>query len=146
MQKTVFLSAPLSTLAEQNLNAAITEIIRETGLTCFAPQENLPPGRGIAATAIFQQNVDAVTDCDIVLVLLDKPGSGVIFELAYGFALKKTIIAFRSDQQDYLGKIIEGFWELTPSDCKARTLDELRQIFSRLAAIEEPESIEMVFA
>jgi nucleoside 2-deoxyribosyltransferase len=132
-----FLSSPLSTLAEQNLNATIASIIRSCGYDCYVPQENLPPGGGASPTAVLQHNIEAVTASDLILSVLDKPGSGVVFELAYAFALRKPIVVFRSDKQDYLGKVLEGFWSITPATCKATSLEELRQILLQLQTEEQ---------
>jgi nucleoside 2-deoxyribosyltransferase len=131
MPQQLFVSSPLSTLAEQNLNATLAAIVREVGYDCYLPQEHLPPGGGASPRDIFQHNITAVQASDVVLGVLDKPGSGVIFELAYAFALGKPIIVFRSDKQDYLGKLIEGFWETTAPECRATTLNDLRTILQR---------------
>lgn len=127
-----FLSSPLSTLAEQNLNATLATLVRSCGYDCYVPQEHLPPGGGASPTAVLQYNIDAVTASDLILSVLDKPGSGVVFELAYAFALRKPIVVFRSDKQDYLGKVLEGFWSITPTGYKATSLEELRQILLQL--------------
>lgn len=126
MSKTLFLSSPLSTLAEQNLNTTVATIVRGAGYHCYVPQEHLPPGGGATSTQVFQHNITAVSKVDLVLGVLDKPGSGVVFELAYAYALGKQILVFRSDKQDYLGKILEGFWEATPPRLRATTLEELQ--------------------
>lgn len=133
MRKRVFINAPLSTLAEQRLNKEISEIVNEQGFECYFPQEVIPPGSNTSATRIVEANIQAVKNCDIVLSVLDKPGLGVIFELAYALALNKTIIVFRSDKQDYLGKVIEGLWERLEQKNKARTLEKLKEILKTYA-------------
>jgi nucleoside 2-deoxyribosyltransferase len=132
MSLKLFISSPLSTLAEQNLNATLAALVRDLGYQCYLPQEHLPPGGGASPRDVFQHNIAAVQASDIVLVVLDKPGSGVIFELAYAFAVGKPTVVFRSDKQDYLGKVIEGFWDTTAPDCRATTINELRTVLMRL--------------
>lgn len=132
MPKHIFLSSPLSTLAEQTLNATVAKIVREIGHNCYVPQEHLPPGGGASSVDVFEHNLRAVSESDAVLTILDKPGSGVVFEVAYAFALDKPILVFRSDKQDYLGKVLEGFWATVPARRKATTLDELRMILNYL--------------
>jgi nucleoside 2-deoxyribosyltransferase len=132
MKRKVFLNAPLSSLAEQKLNEEIDRIVTAHGFSCYIPQEILPPGTGISSSEILRNNIDALNECDITLSLLDKPGLGVIFELAYAYAKNKEIILFRTDKQDYLGKIIEGFWENMPEERRARSLAELEEILGRL--------------
>lgn len=128
MRKTIFINASLSTLSEQWLNKEFSEIIKELGFEVYLPQEVIPPGTNAAAVRIFEANVQAVKNCDILLSVLDKPGLGVVFEIAYALALNKTIILFRSDMQNYLGKVIEGLWQSFDSQKKAQTIEELKLI------------------
>jgi hypothetical protein len=132
VSKHIFLSSALSTLAEQNLNSTVAQIIRGTGHECYVPQEHLPPGGGASSVDVFEHNIRAVTESDAILTILDKPGSGVVFEVAYAFALDKPILVFRSDKQDYLGKVLEGFWATVPPGCRATTLEELQAALAQL--------------
>lgn len=133
LRKTVFINASLSSLAERAFNAEIEKVTKELGFQCYLPQAALPPEKDVRARNVFLENMEAIAECDILLSVLDKPGLGVVFELGYAKAMGKDIIAFRSDEQDYLGKVVEGLWEGLPDDCKARTLDELRfQLSTRL--------------
>jgi len=132
MKTKIFLNAPLSSLAEQKLNQEIERLITAHGFSCYTPQEILPPGTGVGASEIVKSNIDALNQCDIILSVLDKPGLGVIFELAYAYAKDKEIILLRTDKQDYLGKIIEGFWERMPEERRAKSLADLEEILGRL--------------
>lgn len=122
----VFLNASLSSFAAQNLNIKIKKILEEEGFSCILPQEILPPGTKVDPSEILRQNVEFVKKSDIVLSVLDAPGEGVIFELGFAHALGKTIVAFRSNEASYLGKVIEGLWSALPESKKAVTIDELR--------------------
>ncbi|MCK4386420.1 MAG: nucleoside 2-deoxyribosyltransferase [candidate division Zixibacteria bacterium] len=137
MRKKIFVNAPLSTLAEQQLNKEITKIVKELGFEIYLPQEVIPPGTNASAKRVFEANLQAVKDGDIVLSVLDKPGLGVIFELAYALALKKSVILFRSDKQDYLGKIIEGLWGSFEEKNKAQTLEKLKKILKTYSGGEK---------
>jgi len=128
MRKRIFINAPLSTLAEQQFNEEIAQIMTDLGFEFYLPQEAIPPANSTSATSIFEANLQAVKNCDIVLSILDKPGLGVIFELAYALAINKPVILFRSDKQDYLGKVIEGLWEKHDPKNKSRTLEQLKRI------------------
>jgi nucleoside 2-deoxyribosyltransferase len=133
MRKKIFINAPLSTMAEQELNKKIVDIVKKLEFEFYFPQEVIPPGTNTAAVRIFEANVQAVKNCDIVLSVLDKPGLGVVFEIAYALAMNKTIILFRSDMQNYLGKVMEGLWQSFDSRKKAQTIEELRQILKAFA-------------
>src|SRR5438094_601560 len=101
-------------MAEGNLNAEIDRLVRKVGLRTYLPQTHIPPGSNVDSLKVFKANVAAVRKSNVVLTVLDKPGLGVAFELGYSFAGKKRVIAFRTDPQDYLGKIVEGFWNRLP--------------------------------
>lgn len=114
------------------LNKKIAKIIRDLGLIIYLPQEVIPPGTNASPKQIFEANLVAVKDSDIIVSVLDKPGLGVSFELAYALALNKTIVAFRSDKQEYLGKILEGLWESLNEKHKASSLKELKYALEAL--------------
>jgi len=123
----VFLSSPLSQVAAQVLNIRIKEILEEEGFTCILPQDVLPPSPDTDPREVLRHNIRFVKKCDIVLSVLDAPGEGVIFELGVAHALNKPVIAFRSNVQSYLGKVIEGLWLTLPKSRKATNLEELRK-------------------
>lgn len=141
MRKKIFINASLSTIAEQRFNNELVEIANELGFDVYFPQEVIPPQNNASATRIFEANLQAIKDCDIVLSVLDKPGLGVIFELSYALAINKTIMVFRSDRQDYLGKVIEGLWEKLQQKYKAQTLDELKDVLRKILEESSNDSI-----
>lgn len=131
MPKRIFFNAPLSSLAEQRLNSEIAQMVRDLGFEIYLPQIEIPPTGNTSATRVFESNIQAVRHSDIILSVLDKPGLGVAFELGYAIAINKIIIAFRSDEQDYLGKVLEGLWKSLEARYKAQTLEELKEILGR---------------
>ena len=78
----------------------------------------------------FQRKMEVL---DALLTVLDKPGLGVAFELGVAFAMKKQVVLFRTDVQDYLGKVLEGLWQSHPSHLRAVTVEELRLVLSQLS-------------
>lgn len=131
----VFLNSPLSHIAAQTLNRKIKKILEEEGFICIMPQDILPPGRNTDSIEVLRQNFESVKQCDIMLSVLDAPGEGVIFELGVAYALDKPILAFRSDRQSYLGKVVEGMWLSLPESRKAKSLEELRSRLKHFHAI-----------
>lgn len=129
--KTVFINAPLSTMAEGRLNDEIDRIVKGIGFRTYLPQANIPPGLDVDPLKVIRANIVAVRKSDLVLTVLDKPGLGVAFELGYSVACKKKVIAFRTDPQDYLGKVVEGFWKDLPKESKATTFMELELILRK---------------
>jgi len=127
-KRRIFLNASLSSQAEQLFNKRLKRVLTKEGFECLLPQEVLKPGKNVDSVQILKNNMRLIESCDIVLSVLDKPGEGVIFELGVAFALNKPIIILRSDEQDYLGKIIEGLCSTIPKERKAANLEELRSI------------------
>lgn len=75
---------------------------------------------------VLNANIRAVREAEVILTIFDKPGLGVAFEVGYALALGKKIIGFRTDVQDYLGKVLEGLWENLLPSAKATNIGELR--------------------
>lgn len=121
----VFFNAPLSSLAERLFNEELKRVLEKEGFECVVPQEILPPGPNTDPIKILRNNQCLIESSDIVLSVLDKPGEGVIFELGIAFALGKPLVIFRSDEQEYLGKVVEGIYNLIPDDRKTGNLKEL---------------------
>ena len=132
----VFLNASLSSIAERLFNEEIRRVLTKEGFECILPQEDLPPGRNTNAIKTLRNNKRLIESSDIVLSVLDKPSEGVIFELGVAFALGKHIVIFRSDEQDYLGKIVEGIYQLIPENRKTGNLQELGAIIKRCLKIK----------
>ncbi len=133
----VFLNSPLSHIAAQMLNSEIKRILVEEGFNCILSQDQLPPVPETDPLDVFTRNIELVNECDIVLTVLDSPGEGVVFELGIAYALRKPILAFRSDKQGYLGKVLEGLWRILPTSRRATTLEELRTRLQGLDVAEE---------
>lgn len=128
----VFVNAALSTLAEQRLNEEFISVLRECDLEYYLPQAELPPDSDVSSLEVLRANSNAVRAADVILSILDKPGHGVVFELGYAMALGKRIIAFRTDSQDYLGKILEGVWEGLEPGSRVSSLPALKTAFTEL--------------
>jgi nucleoside 2-deoxyribosyltransferase len=110
----------------------VHDIVEEEGFRCDLPQEILPPGPSADPIKVLRLNSKLVRSCDVVLSILDSPGEGVFFELGAAYALGKPIVAFRSQTNDHLGKVVEGVWLTLPQSRKATSLDELRFALRRL--------------
>jgi len=129
----VFLNSTLYELAAQDLNKKLRDLVEGEGFSCLLPQEILPPGPMAEPVAVLHLNWKLVRSCDVVLSVLDSPGEGVLFELGVAYALRKPIVAFRSDSASYLGKVVEGLWLTLPPSRKASSLDELRMALRRFS-------------
>jgi len=101
-QYRVYLAAPLFSEAERSYNTAITELLKAHCFEVFLPQES---GDNHAIRGreehrrIFTKNKRAIRDADIVVAIIDgaDADSGTAWEMGYAAALKKKVIALRTD-------------------------------------------------
>jgi len=101
-QYRIYLAAPLFSEAERSYNAAITELLKAHCFEVFLPQDS---GDNHAVRSreeqrrIFTRNKRAIRDADIVVAIIDgaDADSGTAWEMGYAAALKKKVIALRTD-------------------------------------------------
>lgn len=132
MKKTVFINSTLAPLMAQRFNEELVKIVKKEGFEVHLPQRVMPPNTSIPAIRIMKENIKAIEKCDVMLSVLDHVGLGVAFEIGYAIAKNKVLIAFRTDFQNYLGKILEGFWDSLEPEKKAQDFDELRRVLRNL--------------
>ena len=98
----VYLAAPLFSEAERSYNARIAATLKEHCFEVFLPQES---GDNQAIRGrdehrrIFTKNKRAIHDADVVVAIIDgaDADSGTAWEMGYAAALKKKVIALRTD-------------------------------------------------
>lgn len=102
--KTIYLAAPLFSEAEQEFNRKLRDQITERGFSVFLPQEDSNDTTDMRhkekQSYIFQQNLDAIDNSDIIVAILDGGSdvdSGTAWELGYAFANKKPVLALKTD-------------------------------------------------
>ncbi|WP_292370341.1 nucleoside 2-deoxyribosyltransferase [Methanoregula sp. UBA64] len=101
-QYRVYLAAPLFSEAERSYNARVAAVLKEHCFEVFLPQES---GDNHAIRGrdehrrIFAKNKRAIHDADIVIAIIDgaDADSGTAWEMGYAAALKKNVIALRTD-------------------------------------------------
>lgn len=98
----IYLAAPLFSEAERSYNAVIADLLRNHCFEVFLPQES---GDNCAFRShdehqrIFTKNRKAIHNADIVVAIIDgaDADSGTAWEMGYATALKKPVIALRTD-------------------------------------------------
>ena len=98
----VYLAAPLFSEAEQVYNRVLHDLLERHLFDVYLPQEV-----GDTSTtrcreeheAIFAQHIAALRDADIVVAVIDgaDADSGTSWEMGYAYALKKKVVALRTD-------------------------------------------------
>jgi nucleoside 2-deoxyribosyltransferase len=93
----IYLAGPLFSFAEQGFNAELARFLESQGFDVWLPQEHEP--RSKTARAIFDMDVAAIDQADMVVACMDgpDPDSGTAWECGYAFAKGKPIVCFRTD-------------------------------------------------
>ena len=93
----IYLAGPLFTLGELRFNADLARFLESEGFEVWLPQEHEP--RGNTARAIFDMDVEALDDADMVVACMDgaDPDSGTAWECGYAYAKGKPIVCYRTD-------------------------------------------------
>lgn len=93
----VYLASPFFKPDQVEREEAVKKILRDRGLTVFSPKENcfLPPTAGLQdQRKVFQDNVDAIERCRVVLAITDGKDIGTIWEAGYAFGIGIPVIYF----------------------------------------------------
>jgi nucleoside 2-deoxyribosyltransferase len=93
----LYLAGPLFSFAEQGFNVELARFLESQGFEVWLPQEHEP--RSKTARAIFDMDVAAIDEADMVVACMDgpDPDSGTAWECGYAFAKGKPIVCYRSD-------------------------------------------------
>ena len=102
--KTIYLAAPLFSMAEQEFNRKLCNMIVKSGFSVFLPQEDSNDTTDMRHEEkqkyIFQQNLKAIDNSDIIVAVLDGGSdvdSGTAWELGYAFATNKSVLGLKTD-------------------------------------------------
>jgi nucleoside 2-deoxyribosyltransferase len=98
----LYLAGPLFSEAERSYNAGLADLLRTHCFEVFLPQES---GDNCALRGrdehrrIFTKNIRAIHDADLVVAIIDGADvdSGTAWEMGYAAAIKKPVIALRTD-------------------------------------------------
>ena len=94
--KTIYLAGPLFTKAEQDFNKRLADDIKDKGFKVFLPQEECKSKK---EKDIFLKCKKGLDSSDVILAIMDgaDADSGTCWECGYAYAIKKPIIALRTD-------------------------------------------------
>ena len=103
----IYFAAPLFSEAEREFNVKVTNELRKEGFDVFLPQEHseiteIPDTdekRRKLLTGFFTNDIEAIDDSDILLIVLDGrvPDEGACFELGYAYARGKICVGLKTD-------------------------------------------------
>ncbi|HOB17754.1 MAG TPA: nucleoside 2-deoxyribosyltransferase [Candidatus Methanoculleus thermohydrogenotrophicum] len=98
----IYLAAPLFSEAEQTYNLALHDLLERHLFDVYLPQEVGDTSHTRCReqhAAIFTQHLRALRDADVVVAVIDgaDADSGTSWEMGYAYALKKRVVALRTD-------------------------------------------------
>lgn len=126
-KKIVFLSAALHSAGLRRLNGRIKRLIKKEGFEAILPQERRPVTQNFSDIEIYKSILDDVRSANIIVVIFDGAGNGVIFEAGTAYVEAKIIIGVLFKKSRFpQDQIIKNFWKQLKF--KARSLAELREI------------------
>lgn len=105
----VYLAGPLFSQAERSRNRSIRDAISSFA-NVYLPQEDgglifdlVRDGMPVeqAKAQIFGQDIRAITQCDVLVIIMDGRSidEGACFELGYALALGKTCVGLKTDSR-----------------------------------------------
>lgn len=121
----VFLSAGLRSAGLRRRNGKIKRFIESEGFEVFLPQERLPLNKNFSDIEILETNIEGVKSSNIIVVVFDEAGNGVMFETGMADALDKIIVGV-SFKKHFLSLELRGYWDSLRF--KASNFLELRDI------------------
>ena len=103
----IYLAGPLFSQAERARNRSLRDAISQFA-NVYLPQEDgglildlVRDGMPVeqAKSKIFQQDINAITACDMLVIILDgrTVDEGAAFELGYAFAIGKVCVGIKTD-------------------------------------------------
>lgn len=92
----LYLAGPLFTIAEQEFNKRLAELLEKAGYEVFLPQDHQK--RGEPARETFRKDVAGIDSADAVVANMDgpDPDSGTCWECGYAYR-RKRIVLYRTD-------------------------------------------------
>lgn len=142
MKKKIYLAGPIFSLAEQQFNSSLYDTLKSLHYDVFLPQKECS---GLKKSSdIFHKNKESIDSSDIIIAILDGADAdgGTCWECGYGFAMKKHIIAVRTDFRN--GGDIDGFNAMLyeSSSKKIRGYDFQNELIKYLNVINKIENAE----
>jgi len=131
----IFIASKLTCQKQQRLNEQIYNLCIKLGFKAYLPQKELPLDTKATPKQILEANEKAVDDFDFGIVVFDQAGAGTAMELEKAYMLNRTIIGYRSkksQQNEDIGKMLQGAWDRLPKKFKVNSIHELENILKKL--------------
>jgi nucleoside 2-deoxyribosyltransferase len=78
------------------------------GIEVFSPYHDIGLGE---PKVVAPQDIEAMSNCDLIFALLDGPDAGTLLEVGYGRSIRKRVVAYHTCENKRHLTMLEG------SDC-----------------------------
>lgn len=100
MKGKVYLASPFFNPEQSNRERSVCKLLRDLGYEVFAPVEQgilEPDADTDIRSSIFNSNVVAIQDSDVVFAITNDKDMGTIWEAGYAFGIGKPVIYYCED-------------------------------------------------
>lgn len=133
----VYVAGPLFDEGERWFIEKVDALISELGFETFLPHRDNPPKAKDNVKQIFQNDRQAIDDCDLVVANLNgvTTDDGTAWEIGYAYAKGKYLIGLHTDWRARFEHEVVNLMIETSLDEMARSLTELKAALSKWLAV-----------
>ena len=133
----VYVAGPLFDEGERWFIEKVDALISELGFETFLPHRDNPPKAKDNVKQIFQNDRQAIDDCDLVVANLNgvTTDDGTAWEIGYAYAKGKYLIGLHTDWRARFEHEVVNLMIESSLDEMARSLTELKAALSKWLAV-----------
>lgn len=129
----VYLASGWFTPEQLRSRNLIRDYLKNDNIKFFNPEEDCPIKLSAGSSLsdkqkVFDEDVRAIDECDVVIVNTADMDTGTVFEYGYAYAKKKIIVYYNDVEADQSKK--RNLMLAMSADYHAKNIDDLDKIFS----------------
>jgi nucleoside 2-deoxyribosyltransferase len=125
----VYVAGPLFDEGERWFIEKVDQLISDLGFETFLPHRDNPPKNKENVKQIFQNDRQAIDDCDLVVANLNgiTTDDGTAWEIGYAFAKGKYLVGLHTDWRSRFQHEVVNLMIETSLNTMTRSFEELTQ-------------------
>lgn len=125
----VYVAGPLFDEGERWFIEKVDQLISDLGFETFLPHRDNPPKNKENVKQIFQNDRQAIDDCDLVVANLNgiTTDDGTAWEIGYAFAKGKYLVGLHTDWRSRFQHEVVNLMIETSLNTLTRSFEELTQ-------------------
>ncbi len=125
----VYVAGPLFDEGERWFIEKVDQLISDLGFETFLPHRDNPPKNEENVKQIFQNDRQAIDDCDLVVANLNgiTTDDGTAWEIGYAFAKGKYLVGLHTDWRSRFQHEVVNLMIETSLNTMTRSFEELTQ-------------------